>query len=169
MKTTLVSFLVMMSISAIAEPGSEQSQQQQVSFDKQQQTQDMSRDYNYDYGYGSGIGPGRTLRWQLMNSSKAPKLMESTVSIYVGGRLVNEILLRADSNPVDVSNVVAYLSNGQRLELYASSGDLRTGEIRRLRLDSRYSLRIERIEFSISSPRLIGSRGVLNTYVGFAD
>lgn len=168
MKALIITIVTVLGISAVADQGKEQEQQEEQS-SQQYAEADTTRDYGYGYGYGFGFGPSRTVRWQLVDSTKAPKVIDESVSIYIGGRLVNEIILRADKSPVDISDAVAYLSNGQRIDLYPGSADLRNGESRRFRLDYRYSLRVERIEFKLSSPRLIGSRGVLNTYVGFAE
>lgn len=186
MKSIMLTLVAFLSLTALAEDNKNQiQQQQQVQQQQQQQEQQIEQmlqqqtvqsqqqqvdaSVERDYGYGYGVGPGRTLRWQMVDSSKAPKIIDENVSIRLNGRLVNEVLFRAEGNPIDVSNAVAYLSNGQVIDLYAGSGMVRDGEVRRFRLDYRYSFRVERIELTISSPRLIGSRGLLTTYIGFAD
>ncbi len=115
----------------------------------------------------SGVaGPKYTSRWELVDSSQAPKFVDSTVSIRLRDELVNEIYLRADKNPVEISDVVVTLSNGQTMHLDHASGTLRNGQAVRLQLHNRFSLRLEQIELTITSPNLIGSRGQLTTQLG---
>lgn len=115
----------------------------------------------------SGVaGPKYTSRWEQVDSSQAPKLIDETVSIRLRDELVNEIYLRADKNRVEIADVVVTLSNGQTMHLVQASGTLRSGQAIRLQLHNRFSLRLERIEMTITSPNLIGSRGQLTTQIG---
>ena len=103
-----------------------------------------------------------------MGEVKAPKIISDRVELQVGGRLVNEVLIRALNNPVEIREASAVLVDGQRVDLYRATGTLREGGIRRIDLDYYYSLRVDHLEFVVTSPFLIGSRGVLVTHVGLA-
>lgn len=115
----------------------------------------------------SGIaGPKFTSRWEQIDSSQAPKLIDNTVSIRLHDELVNELYLRADKNRVEISDVVVTLSNGQTIHLVQATGTLRSGQAVRVSLHDRFSLRLERVEITMTSPNLIGSRGQLTTHMG---
>lgn len=122
--------------------------------------------YYPDHGY-SDYGPARTIRWQDMGESKVDKVVGEVIRLHVGGRLVNEVLLRTRESSVDVTRAVAILSNGQRVHL--ATGVVREGRDVRVRLDSRYSLRVRAIELEASTRNLIGSRAKLHIWLGLAD
>ncbi len=114
------------------------------------------------------VGPKYTSRWIVLGEVQAPKIISDRVELQVGGRLVNEILIRALKNPVEIKEASAVLVDGQRVNLYRATGTLREGGIRRIDLDYYYSLRVDYIELEVTSPALFGSRGVLVTHVGLA-
>lgn len=114
------------------------------------------------------VGPKYTSRWIVLGEVQAPKIISDRVELQVGGRLVNEVLIRALKNPVEIKEASAVLVDGQRVDLYRATGTLREGGIRRIDLDYYYSLRVDHLEFVVTSPAIIGSRGVLVTHVGLA-
>ncbi|OFZ31521.1 MAG: hypothetical protein A2622_02760 [Bdellovibrionales bacterium RIFCSPHIGHO2_01_FULL_40_29] len=122
------------------------------------------------YGHGGGIrGPQYTTHWDDLGVNRLPKLVSEIQTIYVGGRLVNEILIRAIDNRVDVESVLAYLANGQVVQLYHITGSIKSGREIRGFVDSRYSLRIDRLEIRAMSSNLVGSRAQMQVALGLAD
>jgi hypothetical protein len=119
--------------------------------------------------YGRDRGPRYTVRWQDYGLNRVPKLVSETITIRVGGMLVNEILFRAVDNKVQVDSAVAYLSNGQTIDLGQMTGTIREGRDARGSLDYYFSLRVERIVISATSANLIGSRGQLQVMLGLAQ
>lgn len=124
--------------------------------------------YAPDYGYGLR-GPQRTIRWADLGTNRVPKFVSEVQTIHVGGQLVNELLIRAIDNRVQIESVMAVLNNGQRIDLRFATGSIREGNELRTLVDRYYSLRIHRLEIRASSPNLIGSRGKFQTLVGFAE
>jgi hypothetical protein len=118
--------------------------------------------YNYDYG------PAYTARWQDYGVTQVPKLTTQDINIDVRGNYVNEILLRSASGDVQVSSVLAYLSNGQVVDVRQASGYISDRREVRVQLDYRGSLRVERIVVRAGSPNLIGGRGQLSVILGLA-
>lgn len=119
----------------------------------------------YEYIYG----PGRTLRWYDAGANRVPKILSEGMTIEIGGRLVNEVLIRALDNRVNVQSAVATLVDGSRFDLISLTGTIRQNQQRRVRLDRRYSLRVQRLEIQATSPNLIGSRGSVQVLLGLAD
>jgi hypothetical protein len=122
--------------------------------------------YYPDHSY-SDYGPARTIRWKDMGESRVDKVVGETIRLHVGGRLVNEILLRSTEADTEITRAVAILSSGQRVHL--ATGLVRENRDVRLRLDSRYSLRVRAIEVDATSRNLIGSRARLRVWLGLAD
>ena len=149
--------------------------QQTVPFLQQQNSSQQYEQYQQDSQSSANliirdylVGPKYTSRWIVLGEVQAPKLITDRVELQVGGRLVNEVLIRALKNPVDIREASAVLVDGQRVDLYRATGTLREGGVRRIDLDYYYSLRVDHLEFVVTSPALIGSRGVLVTHVGVA-
>jgi hypothetical protein len=69
-------------------------------------------------------GPAITVRWLDMGTHKAQKLIDTNIHLNVHGQLVNEIYVTAQNNPVLVRSAVAYLSNGQVVELRNLLGNI---------------------------------------------
>jgi hypothetical protein len=124
--------------------------------------------YPPNYGYGV-TGPQRTIRWMDLGTNRVPKLLSETMSVHVGGRLVNEILIRAIDNRVGIESVTALLSNGQLVELRNFRSSIRGGSELRALVDPYYSLRIQRLDIRATSPNLIGSRGQFQLFLGTAE
>lgn len=112
-------------------------------------------------------GPGRTVRWHDMGQFKAIKVIETKVRLDARGNFVNEIYVKAESNSVDIKSALAYLTNGQVVELRQLLGTVRKNEQYRSLLDYRNSLRVDRIELVIQSG-LFGGSGKLNVQLGLA-
>ena len=113
-------------------------------------------------------GPGYTVRWQDFGLNRLPKIANQDVVIDVRGQYVNEILLRAVDNNVQVNSVLAYLSNGQVVDVRQATGNIyNRGEVR-VQADYRGSLRVERIVINATSSNLIGSRASLSVILGLA-
>ncbi len=89
--------------------------------------------------------------------------------IHVGGRLVNEVLLRALSNRVHIESVMIRLIDGRYMDLYQFRGTMHDNTELRLLVDRYNSLRVDRIEIRATSPNLIGSRGKMQVILGMAD
>ncbi|MFZ3230697.1 MAG: hypothetical protein WA160_10870 [Pseudobdellovibrio sp.] len=123
---------------------------------------------NYGNDYGNNYGPAYTIRWQDFGANLIPKLMAQDVVLDVRGQFVNEILLRASENSVQVNSVLAYLSNGQVIDIRQATGNIRDGGEFRAQLDYRSSLRVERIVINATSSNLFGSRGRLSVILGLA-
>ncbi|AZZ37708.1 hypothetical protein CIK05_13180 [Bdellovibrio sp. qaytius] len=117
-------------------------------------------------GYGD-YGPARTYRWEDQGESKIDKFITATVSINGRDRLVNEILLRANNADVQITRAYARLSNGRTVEI--ATGTIRQGRDARVRLDYRYSVRVDEIVIEATSPSLIGSRARLQVWLGLAE
>lgn len=117
--------------------------------------------------WGDVYGPGRTVRWQDMGTFKAIKVIETQVRLDVRGRFVNEIFVAAESNSVEIKSALAYLTNGQVIEVRQLLGSVRKNQQYRVLLDYRNSLRLDRIEMVIESG-LFGSSGKLNIQLGLA-
>lgn len=120
------------------------------------------------YGHGA-FGPQYTVRWDDRGAIRLPKFISESTTIYVGGRLVNEILVRSINNHIEIESATAYLTNGQVIDLRNIIGTLREGREIRTLVDAYYSLRIERIDIHASSPNLIGSRGQMQLILGLAE
>lgn len=118
--------------------------------------------YNNDYG------PAYTVRWQDYGLTQLPKLVTQDVVIDVRGQYVNEILLRAVSSDVQIQSVLAYLSNGQVIDVRQATGSVRPNQDFRSQIDYRGSVRLERLVIKANSPNLIGSRGQLSVILGLA-
>lgn len=117
--------------------------------------------------YGDVYGPGRTVRWHDMGVFKAIKVIETQVRLDTRGNYINEIYVRAESNSVDIKSALAYLVNGQVIEVRQLLGTVRKGQQYRVLLDYRNSLRLDRIELVIQSG-LFGGSGKLNVQLGLA-
>lgn len=117
--------------------------------------------------YGDVYGPGRTVRWHDMGVFKAIKVIETQVRLDTRGQFINEIYVRAESNSVDIKSALAYLVNGQVIEIRQLLGTVRKGQQHRVLLDYRNSLRLDRIELVIQSG-LFGGSGKLNVQLGLA-
>ena len=118
--------------------------------------------------YSDIYGPARTARWQDMGSFRAEKLLVKNISLDVRGQYVNEILIDVQKNNVKINSAVAYLTNGQVVELRSLLGVAREGRRIAARLDYRNSLRIDRIEMTIETAGLFGSRGSVQIQLGIA-
>lgn len=119
--------------------------------------------------YYDVYGPAVTVRWQDMGIQKTQKLLETNLRFNVGGQLVNEVLLTAIDNHVQINSALAYLVNGQVVELRFLLGGIRQGQQLRQALDYRSSMRVDRIELNVESPNLLGSRGKLQVHLGMAQ
>lgn len=115
----------------------------------------------------SDYGPARTNRWKDMGVIKVDKVVGETIHLHVGGRLVNEILLRASYSDAGITRAVARLSDGRRLRL--PSGLVREGRDIRLRLDPYYSVRVQSIELDAESRNVFDSTARLQIWLGLAD
>ena len=119
--------------------------------------------------YNNVYGPAVTLRWQNMGSFKAQKLVDTDIELGVYGQLVNEVYLVAEKNNIMIRSALAYLSNGQIIEIRGLLGNLDDGRGIRVPLDYRNSLRVDRIVLNIEAGNLIGSRGTLHVQLGLAQ
>jgi hypothetical protein len=117
--------------------------------------------------YGDVYGPGRTVRWQDMGIFKAIKVIETQVRLDTRGQFINEIYVKANSNSVEIKSALAYLVNGQVIEVRQLLGTVRKGQEFRVLLDYRNSLRLDRVELVIQSG-LFGGSGKLNVQLGLA-
>ena len=119
--------------------------------------------------YGYVYGPKRTLSWYDYGTNRIPKILSESTVINTDNRLVNEIVLRAMDNRINVQSVRAYTIDGRVIELRQLTGDLRGNMQKRASVDRYYSVRLERIEIVATSPNLIGSRGELQVFLGLAE
>lgn len=119
-------------------------------------------------GYNDVYGPAVTVRWLDMGNHKAQKLIDTNIHLSVRGQLVNEIYVTAQNNPVLVRSAIAYLSNGQAVELRSLLGNIHEHRPVRTMLDYRNSLRVESIVINVEAASLLGSRGSLNIQLGLA-
>ena len=119
-------------------------------------------------GYNDVYGPAVTVRWLDMGTHRAQKLIDTNIHLNVRGQLVNEIYVTAQNNPVLVRSAVAYLSNGQIVELRNLLGNIHENRPVRTMLDYRNSLRVESIVLNVEAASLLGSRGSLNIQLGLA-
>ena len=116
--------------------------------------------------WGDLYGPPRTVRWEDKGSFRVEKLIDTNVNLSARQQYVNEIFVVVDKNNVEVKSAMAYMANGQPVELRSMLGNLRPGQYR-LALDYRNSLRIDRIEIEMRS-NLIGSRANVSVQLGLA-
>lgn len=119
--------------------------------------------------YGGDYGPQQTVRWLDQGVNRLPKLISDTQTIYLGGQLVNEVLVRALDNNVQIESMLAYLQNGQVIDLRQLTGTFRQGQEARGLVDYRFSLRIERLVIQATSPNLFGSRASMQVIIGLAE
>ena len=122
----------------------------------------------YNPGYGE-YGPNYTRQWRDYGTTQLPKLISQDVTINVNGQLVNEIILRAIKNQAQIESALAYLSNGQVIDLRQLTGTIGSQNEFRTQLDYRYSLRVDRLVFKATSSNLFGSRGQLKVILGLAN
>ena len=162
MKATIATLIALLAINANAQSLSEES----VQLNSETNLTD-SIDAPFYYGYL--YGPRRTVRWLDYGTNRMPKILSESLVIYVEGRLVNEVILRAIDNRVNVQSVVVTLIDGQRFQLRNVTGILRQNRVFRSVINPYNSLRVERIEIQATSPNLIGSRGELQTTLGLAE
>jgi hypothetical protein len=120
-------------------------------------------------GYNDVYGPAVTYRWLDLGTHKAQKLVDTNIHLSVRGQLVNEIFVTAQNNPVLVRSAIAYLSNGQAIELRSLLGNIHENRPVRTVLDYRNSLRVESIVLNVEAASLLGSRGKLNIQLGLAQ
>jgi hypothetical protein len=120
-------------------------------------------------GYNDVYGPAVTYRWLDMGTHKAQKLVDTNIHLSVRGQLVNEIFVTAQNNPVLIRSAIAYLSNGQAIELRSLLGNIHENRPVRTVLDYRNSLRVESIVLNVEAASLLGSRGKLNIQLGLAQ
>lgn len=119
--------------------------------------------------YGNDYGPAYTVRWQDYGVTQIAKFVAQDVVIDVRGQYVNEILLRAIDNDVQIQSALAYLSNGQVIDIRQATGSVRPNQDFRTQIDYRGSVRAERIVLKATSSNLIGSRGQLSVILGLAN
>ncbi len=119
-------------------------------------------------GYNDVYGPGRTVRWEDKGRYKTEKFFETEVRIDVRDQFVNEVFVGVWDNHVDVTDAVAYLSNGRMIRLDKMIGTAQAGRQYRILLDYRNSLRIEQLIYRIKSGNLIGPRGTIGFQLGLA-
>ncbi len=135
-----------------------------------QNPQAFCRAANDGGGNGQGeYGPARTVRWQDFGTTKIDKIIGERISIRLNNVLVNEILLRATSSDIRISRVAVTLTNGQSYYLPYQAGTLNENREVRLQLNSRYSVRVSRIEIEATTSGLLGSRGRLQVLLGLAN
>ncbi len=114
------------------------------------------------------LGPARTVRVQQFAQSRINKLTNEVITVHANHQLVNEVILRASKNRIDILKVEAVLSNGQLIELPQARRSIKNEDLRVL-VDGRYSLRIDRLYVTASSPNLVGSRAEITVYLGLAQ
>lgn len=120
-------------------------------------------------GWNNDIyGPARTVRWDYVGAFRTEKFLETRVDINVRDQFVNEVMVAAEDNDVEVVDAVAYLSNGQAFQLRNMIGVIQRGRQYQVQLDWRNSLRLSRLSYTIKSPNLIGSRATLHLQLGLA-
>ncbi len=119
--------------------------------------------------YNGDVGPQQTLRWQDNGVTTIPKFLSQAVTVYVGGQLTNEVLVRALNNQLQIDSALAYLQDGQVVDLRNLTGTIREGQEVRSLVDYRFSLRVSRIEIRATSSNLIGSRAQMQVIVGLAQ
>ncbi len=119
--------------------------------------------------YSDIYGPARTARWLDMGSFRAEKILLKNIRINAGGQYVNEILIDVIDNNVQIDSAVAYLTNGQIVNLQSVTGVTRKGRRIVARLDYRNSLRVDRIEMNIETAGLFGPRGNIKILLGVAN
>jgi hypothetical protein len=119
-------------------------------------------------GYHDVYGPGRTVRWEDKGRYRTEKFFEGEVRLDVRGQYVNEVFVGVWDNHVDVTEAVAYLSNGRAIRLNNMIGTAQAGRQYRILLDYRNSLRVERLVYRIKSGNLIGPRGTIGFQLGLA-
>lgn len=120
------------------------------------------------YGYNV-TGPQRTVAWDDRGVNHIPKVLSESMTIHVGGRLVNELLIRALGNRVQIESISARLVDGRYIDLSQFRGTMHDNTERRSTVDRYNSLRIDRIEIRATSPNLFGSRGKMQIVLGLAD
>jgi hypothetical protein len=118
--------------------------------------------------YGNDYGPNYTVRWEDFGANRVPKFAGEDVVIYTHGQFVNELRLTAVNNDVQITSALAYLSNGEVIELRQATGYFRQGRTARAVIDYRNSRTVDRIVLTATSPNLIGSRAQLSAVVGYA-
>lgn len=114
-------------------------------------------------------GQGYTRRWVEVGTFKAPKVIKQDVSINTKGALVNELLLRVDNAPVDISSALVYMRNGQIIDLRQLNGSISAGREMRVRLDRYYSVRTSKIVLRIVSPQVVGPSSKIQVILGIAE
>jgi hypothetical protein len=120
------------------------------------------------YGYNV-TGPQRTVAWDDRGVNHIPKLLSESMTIHVGGRLVNELLIRALGNRVQIESISARLVDGRYIDLSQFRGTMHDNTERRSTIDRYNSLRVDHIEIRATSPNLFGSRGKMQIVLGLAD
>ncbi len=118
--------------------------------------------------YGRDYGPNFTANWVDLGTSRINKILSQQVVFYTNGRLVNEIILGAVDNSVQISSALAYLTNGEVIELRQAMGYIDQNRRIRVKIDYSASRAVDRIVLTAVSPNLIGSRGQLSMVVGYA-
>lgn len=118
--------------------------------------------------YSDVYGPAYTVRWQDTGTNRTEKIIDLNVYVNAQGQFVNELLLTAQDNMVQIKSAQARLANGQMVSLPQLAVTLGENQQMRIRLDSYYSLKIDQIILTVRSPNLFGSRGKLNVQLGLA-
>ena len=123
---------------------------------------------DYEQNYSRDYGPRYTARWVNFGTNRVQKFINVDITIRTYGQLVNEIVLGAVDNSVQINSALAYLSNGQVIELRQATGYIGQNRRIRVRLDHANSRAVDRIVLNATSPNLIGSRGQISILVGYA-
>ncbi len=134
----------------------------------------MAQYYHSDYPqqhqnrFRQDYGPNYTARWEDFGTNRVQKFINEEIVIHTYGQLVNEIVLGAIDNSVQINSARAYLSNGEVIELRQATGYIQENRRFRIQLDYSYSRSVERIVLNATSPNLVGARGQVSILVGYA-
>ena len=123
---------------------------------------------NQGPGYNDIYGPARTVRWDYVGAFQTEKFFEIDVNIEARDQFVNEVMVAAQDNDVEVVDAIGYLSNGQSFRINNMIGTIPRGRQYQVQLDWRNSLRLSRIVYRISTSNMIGPRGTFYVQLGLA-
>ena len=118
--------------------------------------------------YQQDFGPKYTARWENMGTNRVQKFINEEIVIRTYGQMVNEIVLGAVENSVQINSATAYLTNGEVIELRQATGYIHENRRFRVQLDYSYSRSVQKIVLNATSPNLVGSRGQVSILVGYA-
>ncbi len=152
--------------------GSDQADRNKADQDQADRDQADRDQADRDQGDQDQIESTGTVRWVDYGEYTVSRLYKRIITIDLNGQSVNQINLRAENAPVEIISALAYLSNGEIVDISpVGSRVLAEGYQMRATMGHARSMSVQKIVLKVSatSYRFITSMTKLGVAIGFAE